>query len=79
MARDMSNVITTVIGFNLKDTVTEVLESDGSVKLLKGGVKRIVCEGVPQPIRSKECNPKWFTNFNQQLLDKIRDYHNLND
>jgi hypothetical protein len=80
MNRDASsNVITSVIGFNLKDTVTEVIDENGEVKLLKGGIRSTVSEHEPQPIMHKECNTKWFTTFNQRLLDKIRDhkYNNL--
>ncbi len=78
MSRSMINTITNVIGFNLKNTVTKVVETDGTIKLLKGGVRSTVSAVKPQPIVHKECNPKWFTNFNQTLLDKIKDYHKNN-
>lgn len=70
--------IKTVMGFNLKDTVTETVDENGEVKLLRGGVKSTVCEVTPEPILHKECDPKWFTTFNQALLDKIKDYHKNN-
>ena len=72
------NTITSVIGFNLKNTITKVIESDGTIRLLKGGIRSTECVFTPQPIVHKECNPKWFTNFNQALLDKIKDYHKNN-
>ena len=78
MSKNIINTITNVIGFNLKDTITEVITQDGTIKHLKGGIKSTVSVGIPQPIIHKECNPKWFTNFNQSLLDKIKDYHKNN-
>lgn len=74
MSKDL-NTITNVIGFNLKNTITKVIENDGTVKLLKGGVSSTVSVFKPKPIIHKECNIRWFTNFNQTLLDKIKDYH----
>jgi hypothetical protein len=71
------NLITSVIGFNLKNTVTEVIDENGEVKLLKGGIRSTVSEHEPQPIVHKECNIKWFTTFNQALLDKIRDHQKI--
>jgi hypothetical protein len=78
MNRGVFNLITSVIGFNLKDTVTEVIEPNGEIKLLKGGIRSTVCECEPEPITHKECDVKWFTSFNQALLDKIRDHQNIN-
>ena len=72
------NLITSVIGYKLKDTVTQVTEPDGQIKLLKGGIMTTVCECEPEPIVHKECNIKWFTTFNQPLLDKIRDHQKIN-
>ena len=78
MSRNVYNVITSVIGFNLKDTVIEVVEENGEVKLLKGGIKSTVSEYEPQPIIHKECNTRWFTTFNHDLLNKIKDHHKIN-
>jgi hypothetical protein len=43
------------------------------------GIMSTVCACAPEPIKHKETNTKWFTTFNQRLLDKIRDhkYNNL--
>jgi hypothetical protein len=80
MNRDASsNVITSVIGFKLKGIEITVVEPNGEVKVLKGGTRSTVCAVEPQPIIHKQSGNKWFTNFNQRLLDKIRDhkYNNL--
>jgi hypothetical protein len=76
--RHVVNVITSVIGFKLKGIVTEVVEPNGEVKLLKGGIRSTVCAVEPEPIVHKECDTKWFTNFNQHLLTKVRDYQKIN-
>jgi len=78
MNRGKYNLMTSVIGFKLKGIVTEVKEPNGEIKLLKGGIKSTVCACEPEPIKHKECNTKWFTTFNQQLLDKIRDHQLMN-
>ena len=72
------NIITNVIGFKLKDTITTIINPDGTIKMLKGGVRSTVRPINVEPISHKECNKKWFTNFNQDLLDKIVDYHKNN-
>jgi hypothetical protein len=78
MNKKVINIITNVVGFNLKDTIIEVVEKDGSLKHLKGGISSTIHVSSPQMIEHKECNPNWFTNFNQSLLDKIKDYHKNN-
>lgn len=78
MDRGASNVITSVIGFRLKGIEIKVVEPNGEVKVLKGGIRSTVCDCEPQPIVHKQSGTKWFTNFNQQLLDKIRDHKNNN-
>ncbi len=78
MNRSAFNLITSVIGFNLKGIVTEVVDSNGEVRQLKGGIRSTVCECEPEPITHKECDVKWFTSFNQALLDKIRDHQKIN-
>jgi hypothetical protein len=79
-------LIDSVIGFTLKGITTEITEADGSVRKYTGGIRStyvhindLIDSGEPERILPKECNPKWFTNFNQALLDKIRDYHNTNN
>lgn len=78
MRKNIINTITNVIGFNLKNTITEVVGEDGKIKHLKGGIRSTITAVIPQPIIHKECDLKWFTNFNQPLLDKIKDYHKNN-
>ena len=56
----------------------EIVEPDGTIRQYKGGVRCTCVPDVVEHILSKECNPKWFTNFNQALLDKLRDYHKNN-
>jgi hypothetical protein len=78
MARSDFKIFDSVIGFEHMDSETQIVESDGTVRMYKGGVRSTYCCGERKQIISKECNPKWFTNFNQALLDKIRDYHKNN-
>jgi hypothetical protein len=78
MAREEFLLIKSVLGFEHKDAPTEIVESDGTVRLYKGGIRSTCKPLVVEHIVTKECNPKWFTNFNQALLDKLRDYHKNN-
>jgi hypothetical protein len=78
MNNNSKDLITNVIGFKLKGITTEVKEPNGEIKLLKGGIRSTVCACKPEPIKHKETNTKWFTTFNQQLLDKIRDHQLMN-
>ena len=67
-----------VIGFEHKDVETEIIDSDGSVRKYRGGIRSTYIPSEVKPITHKECNQKWFTNFNEALLNKIRDYHKHN-
>jgi hypothetical protein len=78
MAREEFLLIKSVVGFEHKDVPTEIVEADGTVRLYKGGIRSTYVPDVVEHILSKECNPRWFTNFNQALLDKLRDYHKNN-
>ena len=78
MSRSSFNVFESVIGFEHKDVATQIVEVDGTIRHYKGGIRSTCCAFETRQITSKECNPKWFTNFNQSLLDKIRDYHRNN-
>ena len=71
-------LIDSVTGFKLKGIITEIIEADGSVRKYTGGIQSTYCCPDKEQIQPKECNPRWFTNFNQALLDKIRDYHKNN-
>lgn len=78
MAREDCLLIKSVVGFEHRDVPTEIVEPDGTIRLYKGGIRSTCVPEVVEHILSKECNPKWFTNFNQALLDKLRDYHKNN-
>jgi hypothetical protein len=68
------NVIDSVLGFNLK---TEIFDNEGNP--IKTGAKAVinVNAGVPN-VGTKIGAKTWFTNYNDGLLQKIRDYKNLN-
>lgn len=75
-------LIKTVIGFRLKNTITLIPQEDGSVKEYVGGIKSTYTpeEALDlNSIKTKHCDTKWFTNFNQKLLDKIRNYQKINE
>lgn len=78
MSRSDFKIFDSVIGFEHKNTPIKVVETNGTIRNYVGGVRSTYCCGERKQIIPKECNPKWFTNFNQALLDKIRDYHKNN-
>jgi hypothetical protein len=64
-----------VIGFDFN---LQLIDRDG--ELVKTGVKRgyvAELQELPQ-IGNNFGNTRWFTNFNEALLAKIRDYKRLN-
>jgi hypothetical protein len=71
-------LIKSVIGFKLKNVKTIITEDDGSTREYFGGVMSTYTPEFTEQIQPKFCDKKWFTNFNQELLDKIRDYQKLN-
>ena len=74
------NLITSVLGFDLDATVTYV-DNIGDEKELKKGCTTIPYTGVGKPVIGTIipiCYKKVFTNFNQDLLNKIRDYKSKN-
>ena len=74
------NLITSVLGFDLDATVTYV-DNIGDEKELSKGYTTIPYTGVDKPVIGKIipiCYKKVFTNFNQDLLNKIRDYKSKN-
>ena len=79
MSRNSFLVFDSVMGFEHKDEPTQIIEADGSIRYYKGGIRSTYKSGELVHITPKECNPKWFTNFNQALLDKIKDYHRNNN
>ena len=78
MSRSDFKIFDSVIGFKHKNVATQIVESNGTIRNYVGGIRSTYCCGEREQITSKECNPKWFTNFNQALLDKIKDYHKNN-
>lgn len=69
------NVIDSVLGFNLK---TEIFDNEGNP--LKTGARVVTTTTTDAPnVGTKIGGERWFTNFNEQLLNKIRDYRRRND
>jgi hypothetical protein len=68
-------IFTSVIGFNFNVTI---MDPEGNP--LKTGAKVIYpkCTDIPN-VGTKIGGERWFTNFNEQLLNKIRDYRRRND
>ncbi len=69
------NIITSVIGFDFK---SNLVDNDGQP--IKTGAKRIDClSSEAASVGTKIGGESWFTNFNEPLLSKIRDYRRRND
>ena len=68
-----TDVIKSVLGFDLK---AEILDKDNNPILT--GAKSIIPEDFVEQIQNKTIDRKWFTNYNQALLDKIADYRKYN-
>jgi hypothetical protein len=67
-------IFTSVIGFNFNVTV---LDLEGNP--LKTGATVIYPTSTDSPnVGTKIGGQSWFTNFNESLLAKIRDYKRLN-
>ncbi len=70
-----SKVFTSVIGFNFE---LNLVDNDGQP--VKVGAKRIDYLSSDTPkVGTKIGGESWFTNFNEPLLSKIRDYRRRND
>jgi hypothetical protein len=68
-------MITSVIGFDFNFTI---LDNEGNP--IKTGARVIVPVNVDTPnVGTKIGGQNWFTNYNEQLLNKIRDYRRRND
>jgi hypothetical protein len=66
--------ITCVLGFNLN---LNIYGMNGEI--IKSGIcKTIYPETYRKPSSVRLVDKKWFNSFNQDLLDKIRDYQHLN-
>lgn len=67
-------LISCVLGFNLN---LNIYDMDGEI--IKPGVyKTVYPETYYEPKGVSLVDKKWFNSFNQDLLDKIRDYQQLN-
>lgn len=74
------NLITSVLEFDL-DTIVTYVDNIGNEKELRKGYTTIPYTGVEKPVIGTIipiCYKKVFTNFNQNLLNKIRDYKSKN-
>jgi hypothetical protein len=71
-----SKIFTSVIGFNFE---LNLVDNDGQpVKVGAREVKNYLPSETPS-VGTKIGGEKWFTNFNEPLLSKIRDYRRRND
>ena len=68
----MCNTITSVLGFNLD---AEITDNEGNV-LASGTTCNYIPKEKPNYVYNTNYS-KW-TNFNKDLLDKIRDYQKYN-
>lgn len=68
-------IFTSVLGFNFNVTI---VDSEGNP--LKTGAKVVTTTTTDAPkVGTKIGGQSWFTNYNDQLLNKIRDYRRIND
>jgi Na+-translocating ferredoxin:NAD+ oxidoreductase RnfG subunit len=70
-----NKIFTSVIGFNFE---LNLVDNDGQP--VRTGARRIDYLFSETPnVGTKIGGEKWFTNFNEPLLSKIRDYRRIND
>ena len=67
-----TDVIKSVLGFNLK---AEILDKDNNPILI--GARSTIPDSISE-FKHRSIDKKWFTNYNQSLLDKISDYRKFN-
>ena len=67
-----NTVITSVLGFDLK---AEILDKDDNPILI--GARSTIPDSISE-FKHRSIDKKWFTNYNQDLLDKISDYRKYN-
>ena len=68
-------LFTSVLGFNFNVTI---VDNEGNP--LKTGAKMVTAVTTDAPkVVTKIGGQNWFTNYNEQLLTKIRDYRRIND
>jgi hypothetical protein len=69
------NLITSVLGFNLKADI-----KDENGQIIPAGIKRSIMPKVyASRVNTRLFDRRFFTSFNEALLNKIRDCRNLND
>ena len=71
-----SKVFTSVLGFNFE---LNLVDNDGQP--IRTGARRVDCylSSETPNVGTKIGGESWFTNFNEPLLNKIRDYRRRND
>ena len=68
-------IFTSVLGFNFNVTI---VDNEGNP--LNTGARLIAPVNMGAPnVGTKIGGQSWFTNYNEQLLTKIRDYRRRND
>jgi len=67
-----NTLIKSVLGFNLK---ADILDKDDNPILI--GAKSTIPDSISE-FKHRSTDKKWFTNYNQSLLDKISDYRKYN-
>lgn len=67
-------IITSVLGFNLKADIRDI---NGNV--ISANIKSVYPPEISKKISCKLTNKKFFTTFNEELLNKIIDYKRLNE
>ena len=68
-------IFTSVLGFNFNVTI---VDNEGNP--LKTGARVILSTNTGTPsVGTKIGGQSWFTNYNEQLLNKIRNYKRIND
>lgn len=71
---DKLKMITCVLGFNLNLNIYDI-----NGEIIKSGVSRTVYPKTYREFSNVSLiNKKWFNSFNEDLLDKIRDYQEIN-
>ena len=68
-------IFTSVLGFNFNVTI---VDHEGNPLKTGARVVTAVTKGTPN-VGTKIGGQSWFTNYNEQLLNKIRDYRRRND
>ena len=67
-----NTLIKSVLGFNLK---ADILDKDDNPILI--GARSTIPDSISE-FKHRSIDKKWFTNYNQSLLDKISDYRKYN-